>query len=177
MHVAADHRAGGGRESHDGAEVGEHARGALAIVQVADNGAPEDRAGASSDRLNEAQRDQRLDGGGEGASEAGREEQPEPAEQQRQPPVAVRERPVHELRHREAGDEDAERELDHAHVGAEDPRHVGQRGEVEVGRERSHRHHTGEKQHQRQRIGTQHSRRGAARRRVHKTLQDLANSK
>ena len=94
-------------------------------MQIADDGAPQHRAGAGAEGLDKAHRDQRLDVGGEGAREAGREEYPESGQQERPPPVTIRERPVDELRHREAGDKDAERELDHAHLGAEEPRHVG----------------------------------------------------
>ena len=108
-------------------------------VQVADDRPRDHHHRGGADPLHQPRRDQRPDRRRKRAAERADEEDREPDIERRLAPELVRQRPIDELRHAESGEERRQRELRRLRRGAEIGRHLRQRRQVHVDRERPDR--------------------------------------
>jgi hypothetical protein len=111
LEQAADRGGHHRHQRHAHGHVGKLAGGTVARMQVAHDRACQHEAGARAERLGEASGEQRLHRRREQAGEAADEPDRQPDDQDRPPPVAVRERPVDELAERHARQEQRQGEL------------------------------------------------------------------
>ena len=97
----------------------DHRGGALALVEIADDGAADGLAGRGTERLRHARDDQPADGGGEDRRSAGECRDRKARDHHRPAAEAVGERAEHELRDRKPHQIERDRELDARRIGRE----------------------------------------------------------
>ena len=150
---APDERSDHGGDGHGAADVGQHPRRLHRPIHVADDGPAQHRPGAGAECLEETGGDQGLDaGGGHAGQRRGQVQQQ--AEQHRRPAaVAVGQRAVKKLGHREADQEHRQCQLHAGDIGGEFGGHAGQRRQVQVGRQGPQRHQRRQQQGQAERGG------------------------
>ena len=140
---AADQRAQRGKHHHDRCDEPHHRRGAVAVEQIADDGAPDHDAGRSADRLQDARDNEAADIRHDDGEETGRGGQREAREQHRPPSEAIGKRPHQKLACRERKQIDRDGELDDRNADVEPRRQLrqGRHQDVERGRtDGGHRH-------------------------------------
>jgi hypothetical protein len=128
-----------GGQRHGARHVAKDAPGLARLVQIAHDGAADHRPDAGAERLDEARRQQERDVGGKRAGDRGERVERHAAKQHRPTTEAVGERAAHQHHHGEAGDEQADGQLNEAFAGRKIPGDPRQRGQIQVGRDRSHR--------------------------------------
>ena len=138
QHAAYDGRQDRPKSQHD-AHQREHARRGLALMEVADHRPGQDGCRDRPEGLEEARADQLIYRLRQKASHRGADIENEPADQDRAPPEAVRERSEEELADRAAEEGEAQGQLDRGHVDAEMRADSRPRGTIGVGRERADR--------------------------------------
>ena len=145
---AAEHGRQRIAEHRDHRERGEHLRHALGGVEVGDDGARRDEAGRGAEGLQRAAGDQPVQALGGQAHGRAADHDREPAQDRRAAPVAVRDRAPGQDAERERDERDRERRLHRGDARAEILADLGQRGQVEVGRDRAERGDRREQQQQ-----------------------------
>ncbi len=146
--LAAEQRREQRRRAHDQHHGREHARRAVAAVEIAHRRARQHRPGAAAERFEEAQHDQGREIVRQRAAEARRGEQRQADEQRRATAEAIGDRAVDQLTAAEAEEERAQGQL---RAGRRDAEIVGERrqaGQVHVGRHRRDRGQRAEREDQ-----------------------------
>ncbi len=85
------------RDHHNGDDQTDHAADAIAIVDIADNGAADHHAGCATNGLDETTRNQLRQSLRKDAADVGDDDEAQAADQHRPPPKAIRQRSHHQL--------------------------------------------------------------------------------
>ncbi len=138
---APDERREHRHQHHHRSDEPDHRGGAVALVEIADDGAPDGLSGRGAERLRHPRRDQAGDAGDEDRGAAGEARERESDQHHRPAAEAVGERAENQLRDRQAQQIERYGELDAGRIGGELGHHAGDRRHQDVERERAHAAH------------------------------------